>query len=93
MDRGVVDNESEPEIVAVVIPAYSAARTIGATLASVTAQTCPHLDIIVVDDGSTDKTTDIVRHHGARDRPIRLIGQPNQGVATARNRGVAASMS
>src|SRR5262249_22601027 len=71
--------------------AYNAGRTIGATLASVTAQTYPHLDIIVVDDGSTDKTQDIVRHHMARDPRIRLLAQANRRVAAARNRGVAAS--
>ncbi len=75
--------------VTVVIPAYNAARTIDATMASVRRQTFDNLEIIVVDDGSTDTTPQIVKKHIAEDERVRLITQKNGGVARARNRGIA----
>jgi glycosyltransferase involved in cell wall biosynthesis len=71
--------------VSVVIPVYNGAATIRRALDSVTGQTRPPDEIIVVDDGSTDTTAAIV---AAQAGPIRLIRQKNQGVSVARNRGV-----
>jgi len=84
---------SEPDVVTVIIPAFNAARTIGETLRSVRSQTHRHLEILVVDDGSVDATAQIVRRHAAEDRRIRLIRQPNAGVAAARNRAIAEATS
>lgn len=71
--------------VSVVMPAYQAERTIGSAISSVLSQTYQDLELIVVDDGSTDATAAIVEaHHG----PIQLIRQENRGVAVARNRGI-----
>ncbi len=69
------------------IPAYNAEATIDDTLRSVRSQTYPHLEIIVVDDGSSDRTTSIVNAHAAVDGRISLISQKNAGVAAARNAG------
>src|ERR1700674_400681 len=79
---------SEYDLVTVVIPAFNAARTIDETLRSVRSQTHRRLEILIVDDGSTDATPQIVERHVAEDRRIRLIRQPNAGVAAARNKGV-----
>ncbi|EHJ61938.1 glycosyl transferase family 2 [Novosphingobium pentaromativorans US6-1] len=79
------------ETVSVIVPAYNAARTIGETLRSVTAQTHRELEIVVVDDGSADDTPAIVQGLAARDPRIRLLRQANAGVAAARNAGIAAS--
>jgi len=79
----------EGPLVAVIIPAYNAARTIDSTLWSVRNQTHSILDIVVVDDGSTDATVDIVARHAEDDPRVRLISQKNAGVAAARNRGIA----
>ncbi len=68
--------------VTVVIPAYNAARTIAPCLAACLAQDYPDVEVIVVDDGSTDGTARIVRAY-----PVRYIRQDNAGPATARNRG------
>lgn len=82
--------EAEP-LVTVIIPAYDSAATIDATLRSVRAQTYRHLEILIVDDGSQDQTPQIVLDHATQDPRIRLIRQPNAGVARARNRAIAES--
>ncbi|MGD0167536.1 MAG: glycosyltransferase [Gaiellaceae bacterium] len=74
--------------VSVVMPAYQAASTIGAAISSVLSQTFRDLEIVVVDDGSTDTTPAVV---AALPGPIRLIRQENSGVAVARNRGIDAA--
>lgn len=80
-----------PGLVSVVIGAYNAAAFIATTCRSVMRQTYPHLEVIVVDDGSTDDTAAIVQALAAADPRIRLIQQTNQGVAAARNAGIAAA--
>lgn len=78
-------------LVAAIIPAFNAERTIDATLRSVRGQTHQELEIIVVDDGSTDETSSVVQYHAATDPRVRLVSQANGGVAAARNRGIAES--
>lgn len=78
-------------LVSVVIPAFNAAATIGETLCSVRAQSFSNLEIIVVDDGSTDATADVAGRHAAVDARVRVIRQANAGVAAARNTGWMAS--
>jgi len=77
--------------VGVVVPMFNAERTIGATLQSVRRQTHSALDIIVVDDGSIDRSASIVAAHAENDRRIRILRQPNGGVARARNLGAAST--
>ena len=74
-----------PERVTVAIPAYNAAATLDETLLSVRRQSYPELEILVVDDGSTDATAAIVRRHAAVDARVTLIATPNGGVSAARN--------
>lgn len=78
---------SAERLVSVVIPAYNAAATLDETLHSVRAQTHRALEIIVVDDGSTDATAAIVQQHASADGRVRLLRQSNAGVAAARNHG------
>jgi len=79
---------SDAACVSVVIPAYNAASTIEETLRSVRSQTHRTLEILVIDDGSTDETADVVYAQAAQDFRIRLVRQENRGVAAARNRGI-----
>jgi len=74
-------------LVGVVVPMYNAEATIAETLESVCRQTYPFLDIVVVDDGSTDRSCAIVSSFAEKDDRIRLVRQVNAGVAEARNRG------
>jgi glycosyltransferase involved in cell wall biosynthesis len=73
-------------MISVIIPTYNSARFIGNAIKSVRDQTYSDLEIIVVDDGSTDNTEDTVR--SISDRRIRYIKTPNQGNYFARNRGL-----
>jgi glycosyltransferase involved in cell wall biosynthesis len=75
--------------VAVILPVFNAERTIAATLGSILAQTHDALDIIVVDDGSTDASISIVQAMQRSDARIRYVRQPNAGAAAARNAGAS----
>jgi glycosyltransferase involved in cell wall biosynthesis len=88
-DRRVPPEAAAEELVSVVIPAHNAASTIDETLRSVRAQTHRALEIIVVDDGSTDETVRVVGHHLSADPRIQLIMQESGGVAAARNAGIS----
>jgi Glycosyl transferase family 2 len=75
--------------VSVIMPAYNAAKTIAETIATLQAQTFPHWQLIVVDDGSMDETAVIVHKIADGDGRIQLIQQKNVGGSAARNTGIA----
>jgi len=77
--------------VSVVIAAYNAEATIAETLDSLLDQTFSKWEAIVVDDGSTDRTKNIVEGFVNRDARFRIISQSQRGVSTARNSGIALS--
>jgi glycosyltransferase involved in cell wall biosynthesis len=74
--------------ISVIIPVFNRANLVGRALASVYAQSRPAREVIVVDDGSSDRAGEYVRTHFPQ---VRYIRQPNQGVSAARNRGIAAA--
>jgi glycosyltransferase involved in cell wall biosynthesis len=78
-------------LVSIILPVCDGQAYIGATLDSALRQTYSHIEVIVVDDGSRDRTREIVEAHAARDSRIRVIRQANCGVAAARNRALAAA--
>jgi glycosyltransferase involved in cell wall biosynthesis len=84
-------NDPRLPLVTVIVPAYNYAQFIADTLASVQAQSYQHWECIVVDDGSTDDTNAVVRRFSETDRRIKYVRQDNQGLAAARNSGVASS--
>lgn len=84
---------SDKPLVSVIVPAYNAERTIDETLLSIRAQTHVALEVLVVDDGSKDRTAELALAHAAQDSRVRLIRQVNGGVAAARNRGIAEAKS
>jgi hypothetical protein len=75
--------------VSVVIPAFNAARFIDRAIGSVLSQTWTDIEVLVVDDGSTDDTVAVLRRYG---RHVTLIQQRNAGPAAARNRGLQAAV-
>jgi glycosyltransferase involved in cell wall biosynthesis len=80
---------SSRPIVTAVVPAYNAERTLASALASIATQTVREVEVIVVDDGSTDQTVRVARGSGIPD--LRVISQPNAGHAAARNTGIIAA--
>ena len=78
---------TDVQLVSVVIPAYNAAETLDETLRSVRSQSHHALEIIVVDDGSTDDTGTIAKRHAAIDDRVQVVTQENAGLAAARNEG------
>jgi glycosyltransferase involved in cell wall biosynthesis len=84
----VTTSESGAPFVSVVIPTYNSAKYLGAAIDSVLMQSFHNVEVLVIDDGSTDDTDLVMSKYGP---PVRLIRQPNQGVAVARNRGIEES--
>lgn len=76
-------------LVSVVIPVYNLEEYIENCINSVTAQTYENIEIICVDDGSTDNSADVVRDVAKNDTRVRYIYQENSGVSAARNTGMA----
>lgn len=76
---------AEP-LVSILVPGHNAAGTLGDTLRSALAQTWPSLEIIIVDDGSTDQTSVVARSFASEN--CRLITQQNRGASAARNRAL-----
>ena len=78
-------------LVSVIIPAYNAEIFIGLTLKSVLCQTYKNIEVIVVDDGSVDRTAEIIETFAEKDNRVILLKQQNAGVAAARNLAIEKS--
>lgn len=81
----------ETEKISVIVPAYNNAPWLPRCLDSLLAQNYENLEIIVVDDGSTDNTKEILAEYTARDSCVKAIHKANGGVTSARLRGIAES--
>lgn len=76
------------DLISVIIPAYNVEDYITRCLDSVCGQSYTEVEIIVVDDGSVDKTSEICDEYAGRDRRIRVLHRKNAGVAAARNAAI-----
>lgn len=74
--------------VSVIIPAYNCEKSIGETILSVQRQTYKTLEIIIINDGSTDKTEQVIKKKANEDERIKYFSQINKGVSAARNEGI-----
>lgn len=74
--------------VSVIVPVYNVQAYLKECLDSIRAQTCSDLEIICVDDGSTDDSASILAAYAAQDMRIKIITQDNAGLSAARNRGI-----
>ena len=80
--------QTEPTV-SVVIPAYNAENTLQRMLDSVLGQTWRAMQVILVDDGSRDRTVEIARKAAEKDRRLTVIARENLGVSSTRNAGLA----
>ena len=77
---------SNPKV-SVILPAYNAAAHLGKAIDSILGQTFPDLELIIINDGSTDSTTELLaRYHDPR---VKVITQENLGLPKALNQGLA----
>ena len=79
-------------LICIIIPVYNVEPYLARCLDSVISQTLRDLDIILIDDGSTDRSGAICDEYAARDDRVRVLHTPNQGVSAARNSGILLSM-
>jgi len=75
--------------VSIIIPCYKQAQFLAEAIDSALAQTYPHVEVVVVNDGSPDNTADVCKRYGNR---IRYVEQENKGVSEARNAGIRAAI-
>lgn len=80
--------EAQKELISVIIPVYNTENYLQQCLESIIKQTYKNLEIIVVDDGSTDKSGVIADEFSLKDTRIKVIHKPNGGVSSARNTGI-----
>jgi GT2 family glycosyltransferase len=86
-----VNGRAEAPEFSVLTPAYNSAAYLAETISSVLAQTFESFEMLIVDDGSTDRTAEIADEFARQDPRIRVFRQANAGAAAARNRGIRAS--
>ena len=80
--------ETKTQKVSVVVPVYQAEKFLGKCIESVQRQTYAELEIILVDDGSTDQSLKLCRQYQRSDGRIKVFHQENKGVSAARNKGI-----
>ena len=78
-------------LVSVIIPCYNSSRFLDACVRSVLGQTYPHLEILCVDNGSSDNTVALINQLCQQDKRVHLLHQPKKGAAAARNLGLEKS--
>ena len=84
-------SDKQEKIVSIIIPVYNAEKCLGYCLNSIASQTYRNLEIILVNDGSTDDSLKICNNYAFLDSRIRVIDIPNAGVSNARNVGLKAA--
>lgn len=76
------------KLVSVVVPIYNAERFLGNCIDSIIEQTYQNLEVILVNDGSTDASLKIIRNYEKKDKRIKVVTGHNDGVSSARNKGI-----
>ncbi len=78
-------------MISVIIPVYNAEKYLTHTIRCLQAQTCTDFEVLLVNDGSADRSAQICAESAKADTRFRVLTQENQGVSAARNKGLAAS--
>ena len=83
------DKMTDKDIISIIVPVYNVAAYLQRCVASITSQTYGNIEILIIDDGSTDGSSDICDRLAASDCRIKVIHQENLGLSVARNTGLA----
>ena len=81
----------DPELISIIIPCFNSEKTLEKCLQSVVSQDYNELEIIIINDGSTDRTLEIIKKFQKKDQRIVVIDQENSGVSESRNVGIKRS--
>lgn len=79
------------ELVTIIVPVYNAEKNLGRCISSIHNQTYKNLEIIFINDGSKDKSLDILNEYVQKDNRIQVVSQENKGVSATRNLGIELS--
>lgn len=88
MYNKITSTQFTPPTISVVMPCYNNGAYVGQAIESVQNQTYGNWELIIVNDGSTDNSEEVINRYAQADKRIRYINQENRGVSTARNNGV-----
>ena len=86
--RKMLDEDINKILVSVIIPVYNVEKYIEETLISVLSQTLSEIEIICINDGSKDRSGEIIRKYAKKDKRVIFLEQENQGQSVARNKGI-----
>ncbi len=75
-------------IISIIVPVYQAEKTIASCIESILAQTFSDFELLLINDGSKDKSADICVEYSLKDSRIKVLSQQNSGVSVTRNRGI-----
>ncbi len=75
-------------MISAIVPVYNTEKLVGRCIDSIIAQTYPNWELILVDDGSTDKSFSVLKEYETKDCRIKVIHQENAGPGLARNKGI-----
>lgn len=87
----LANSYEDRSVISVVMPCFNSAETLAESVASALGQTYGNLELVVVDDGSTDSSLALLQEIQAEDSRLTIIAQPNKGAGAARNRGISAA--
>ena len=87
-EDGIVNKKMPNELLSVIVPVYNIQPFVERSIASILEQTYENLEIILVNDGSTDGSEELCRKYAELDSRVKLISQENQGVTAARKAAV-----
>jgi glycosyltransferase involved in cell wall biosynthesis len=88
----MIEHLARPKV-SVIIPVYNGERFLDEAIYSIRNQTEPNIEILLIDDGSTDRSLEMLRHHAAEDDRVRVIEREHLGVSNALNSGIEAARS
>ena len=91
LEKNVQQNSEvieKDELISIIVPAYNVESLVERCLYSLCVQTYQNIEIVVVDDGSTDKTGQVCRDYAKKDSRIVVVTQENGGLSAARNKGI-----